>query len=280
MYINILSKILSESLLSLYPIFVKYINIPLNLQIWSRFITYMFISALFINWSFIFKTILSKYGIALSITTIAHVYFSYKGFQILDSGVAYVLFYTYPLMILLLAGEKISFIMIFAIIGVYLLSQEKIESFELKNIFKKSNVQENFKYEGILMIILAALTEAFIYFIVKNIKTNNNWNHIFISYALGALLLSIYFFKDIKDIKITKTLSISMIINLFIGLFGYLLRFYTISKLDTKIYASLSYFGVLMAYIYGLFINKEIINIKKIIGTIMILIPNFYLIFN
>jgi drug/metabolite transporter (DMT)-like permease len=224
------------------------------------------------------KSIFSKYGIALSLTTIAHVYFSYKGFQILDSGIAYVLFYTYPLMILLLAGEKISYIMIFAIIGVYLLSQEKIESFT--QIFKKTNIQENFKYEGVIMVLLAALTEAFIYFIVKNMKTSNNWNHLFISYALGALILSIYFYKDIKSIEITNTLSISMIINLFIGLFGYLLRFYSISHLETKIYASLSYFGIIMAYLYGIFINKDIINLKKIIGTIMILIPNFYLIKN
>jgi drug/metabolite transporter (DMT)-like permease len=111
-------------------------------------------------------------------------------------------------------------------------------------------------------------------------KTSNNWNHLFISYALGALILSMYFYKDIKSIEITNTLSISMIINLFIGLFGYLLRFYSISHLETKIYASLSYFGILMAYLYGIFINKDIINLKKIIGTIMILIPNFYLIKN
>ena len=63
------------------------------------------------------------------------------------------------------------------------------------------------------MILLAAFTEALIYFIVRDIKTNNNWNHLFISYGLGSVLLTFYFFKDIKNIKISNTLSISMMIT-------------------------------------------------------------------
>jgi drug/metabolite transporter (DMT)-like permease len=275
MILQILSKIFSESLLSLYPIFVKYINLSLGLQIWSRLFTYMFISIFFINWKFIFDTILSKSGILLSLITILHVYASYRGFLILESGIAYVLFYLYPLIILLLAGEKIGFIIIFALIGVYLLSQQKIENFK-NDVFKKTTAIENFKYEGVLMMIIAAFTEALIFFIVKNIKTKNNWNHLFISYALGAILLTVYFWKDIVKIKINSNLSISMIINAIIGLFGNLLRFYAISNLSAKIYAPLSYFGILMAFIYGIFINKDVITIQKIIGSLFILIPNFY----
>lgn len=282
MYIQILSKILSESLLSLYPIFVKYINLPIGIQLWSRFFTYVIVSCLFVNWSFIIKNLFSKYGIILSLVTILHVYTSYRGFQLLESGIAYVLFYTYPLMIIFLSGEKINYVIILALIGVILLSQEKMESYknEDNNIFKKKDVIEYFKYEGILMILLSAFTEALIYFIVRDIKTDNNWNHLFISYGLGALLLTFYFFKDIKNIKISKTISVSMIINLILGLFGYLLRYYAISNLNVKLYSSLSYFGILMAYIYGMIINKDIITVKKIIGSLLIIIPNLYLLYN
>ena len=282
MYIQILSKILSESLLSLYPIFVKYINLPIGIQLWSRFFTYVIISCLFVNWSFIIKNLFSKYGIILSLVTILHVYTSYRGFQLLESGIAYVLFYTYPLMIIFLSGEKINYVIILALIGVILLSQEKMESYknEDNNIFKKKDVIEYFKYEGILMILLSAFTEALIYFIVRDIKTDNNWNHLFISYGLGALLLTFYFFKDIKNIKISKTISVSMIINLILGLFGYLLRYYAISNLNVKLYSSLSYFGILMAYVYGMIINKDIITVKKIIGSLLIIIPNLYLLYN
>ena len=289
MYLQIFSKLLSESLLSLYPIFVKYINLPIGIQIWSRFFTYLIVSCLFINGSFIIKNIFSTSGLLLSLVTMLHVYSSYRGFQILESGIAYVLFYTYPLMILLLSGEKIHYVFIFALLGVILLSQEKIENYEDKetrtdkdekngnDIFKKKEVKENFKYEGVLMILLAAFTEALIYFIVRNIKTDNHWNHLFISYGLGALLLSFYFFKDIQNIKISTTINVSMLINLVLGLVGYLTRFYAITNLNVQLYSSLSYFGVLMAFIYGILINKDIITVKKILGSILIILPNIYL---
>ena len=275
MYLEILSKLISESLLSLYPIFVKYINLNFWLQIWSRFFIYVFISGFFINWKFIFNNLFSKYGIALSLITILHVYATYRGFLILESGIAYVIFYLYPLIILLLAGEKIGFIIISSIIGVIILSQEKIDNFQ--NIFSKSKNIENFKYEGIIMMLISAFTEAFIYFIVRNIKTTNNWNHVFISYAFGAIILSIYYWKDIKNIQFKSSLSVSLLINIIIGLCGYLLRFYAMYNLSTNIYAPLSYFGILMAYIYGVIINKDKITIKKLIGSLFILIPNIYI---
>lgn len=71
-----------------------------------------------------------------------------------------------------------------------------------------------------------------------------------------------------------------MVINLILGLFGYLLRYYAISNLNVKLYSSLSYFGILMAYVYGMIINKDIITVKKIIGSLLIIIPNLYLLYN
>ena len=290
MYLQIFSKLLSESLLSVYPIFVKYINLPIGIQLWSRFFTYFIVSGLFINWSFIIKNFFSINGLLLSLTTMLHVYSSYRGFQILESGIAYVLFYTYPLMILLLSGEKIHYVFIFALLGVILLSQEKVEDGEDDkkegeddkkegDVFKKKEVEQNFKYEGIVMILIAAFTEALIYFIVRNVKTNNHWNHLFISYGLGALLLSFYFFKEIQNINISTTINVSMVINLVLGLVGYLTRFYAITNLNVQLYSSLSYFGVFMAFVYGILINKDIITVKKILGSILIIFPNIYLLF-
>ena len=43
---------------------------------------------------------------------------------------------------------------------------------------------------GVVMILLAAITEAMIYFIVRKLKTSNPWNHVFISYLLGAVLFT------------------------------------------------------------------------------------------
>ena len=305
-YLPVFAKILAESLLSLYPIFVKYINISFNLQMWSRFFTYTVISIFFINWKFIMDNILSKNGILLSLISIVHVYSSYRGFELLESGVSYIIFYTYPLLILLFSGIKINtkllISILMAILGVYLLSRtdDKKEDYDNvndvndvsnKSVFVKKDFKENYRYEGIIMIMIAAITEALIYFLVRNLKSDNSWNYVFLSYALGTILMTVYYNKDIRNIieqsskkdeqfknksSSSYVLIISLIINSIIGLFGYLLRFYAIKKLDTKVYSMLSYFGILMAYVYGVIFNKDVITVQKIIGTMLILIPNIY----
>ena len=40
-------KILAESMLSLYPVFVKNIGVALPLQMWTRFVAYVGVAALF-----------------------------------------------------------------------------------------------------------------------------------------------------------------------------------------------------------------------------------------
>lgn len=279
MWLEVASKILSESLLSLYPVFVKNINLPLHLQLWSRFITYIIISGFFVNWGFIAEALFSKKGLLLSLVTILHVYVSYRGFQLLESGVAYALFYTYPLIILLLAKTSLQPIMFLTVIGIILLciptiniqerEKEKKEQKEEKEPFETSSL---FPLEGYLMIGLAAFTEAIIYFIVRSIKTKNSWNHLFLSYFIGTFFFSFLGLKEISNITITSTLSISLFINSIIGLCGYLLRFYSATRLSPAIYAPLSYVGIIIAYVYGFLFNGEQITIQKIIGTFCIIV--------
>jgi hypothetical protein len=104
MFLEILSKLASESLLSLYPIFVKKIGISSSLQLWTRLITYVLISVFFVNWSFIKTSLLTLDSITLGLVNLSHIFFSYEGFRNLDSGVSFAIFNSYPLMILLLAG--------------------------------------------------------------------------------------------------------------------------------------------------------------------------------
>jgi drug/metabolite transporter (DMT)-like permease len=276
MFYEIASKLASESLLSLYPVIVKNINIPFEMKLWSRFFTYVVISIFFINPAYIQTNLVSIDGILLSVVTIAHVYTSYKGFMLLESGVSYTLFYLYPIMILLMSGEPIHPVMILSILGVYLLYSEKENTKEeLKNIKEDNKQTEKDKINGVIMISLAAFTEALIYFIVRRLKTSNNWNHIFLSYFPGSLLLTGLLYKQI--VKSNSLVSLSLGLNGVIGLVGYLLRFFAISRLEPSIYAPLSYFGVIMAYVYGILINGEHITLTKVIGSLCIIIPNLFL---
>jgi inner membrane transporter RhtA len=269
MLYEILGKLVSESLLSLYPIFVKNIDLPLSLQTWSRCFSYAIISSFFIDYPFVINTLFTSSGILLSLVTVIHIYVSYKGFTLLESGVAYSIFYLYPIIILLMANHKLPPIIFLALFGVFLLvSNAKFNIMDIAN-----------SPEGFIMMLLAAFTEANIYFLVRKIKTTNSWNHVFISYFFGAILLSVYFAKNIMEMKITGRLSMSLGINLIIGLFGYLLRFFAMSRLDTILYAALSYFGVIMAFVYGILINGETFDFKKIIGSLLIICSNLYLLY-
>lgn len=297
MFSAIVSKLVGESLLSFYSIFVKKINVALILQIWSRFFMYVAISAFFVDWGFIYKSITSTYGVLLSVTTILHVYFSYRSFQLLDSGVATTIYYMYPIIILLLYGKSLSPILLIPLFGVYLIANDFTSSKDtVKEPYKNNtdnsdnsdkpddsiikndtNVKEHFWNEGIIAALIAALTEAIIFYFVKNIKTLNNWNHIFLSYFIGASVLTPYLWKNIINIQLYSGLSLSLVVNAFIGLFGYYLRFYAISRLDTYIYAVLSYFGIVMSYVYGVVLNNDKITVQKIIGTLCIVLTNLYM---
>ena len=289
MITEILSKITSESLLSLYPTIVKNIDIPFDMKLWTRFVPYSLISLLFIDFKFVKENLFSKAGLLLSFITMIHIYTSYKGFEGLESGVAYTIFYTYPVMILLIAGEKITPVMLIPLIGVGLLvyesntenmeSKDKVENLEEKVEEKdeKTTENDNLLMFSVFMVFLAALTEALLYFVVRDLKTNNNWNHLFISYFFGAILLSGSLLTKLKQVSVNGLLTTSFALNILIGLFGYLLRFYATTRLEPSVYAPLSYIGIIMSHIYGLYFNGDIMTWKKMLGTILIIIPNVYM---
>jgi drug/metabolite transporter (DMT)-like permease len=274
MLLEILSKLTSESLLSLYPIFVKKIGISNSLQLWTRLITYVDVSAFFVNWGFIGSSLLSLDSITLGLVNLSHIYFSYEGFRHLDSGVSFAIFNSYPLMILLLAGViwHNSYFLILAGLALFIYGNY---------MEKKENNGVDFNY-GLGMILLAALTEAFIYFLVRRVKTTNHWNHVFISYFLGAVIMSAYVVYENYTGGINEPVSdkgrvgLSILINGVIGSVGYFLRFYSSYRLDASIYAPLSYFGVVMSYVYGILFDNEKLGWEKVLGTGCILASNYF----
>ena len=283
MLVEIVSKLASESLLSLYPIFVKKIGISSSLQLWTRLITYVLISIFFVNWSFIKSSLFTLDSITLGLINLSHVFFSYEGFRNLDSGVSFAIFNSYPLMILLLAGTMWhnSYLLVLLGLALFIYGNYTEKEEETKKKEESKESKENFNY-GLIMILLAALTEALIYFLVRRIKTTNNWNHVFISYFLGAVLMtaySIYNYADISSGLETADkgrVGLAVIINGIIGTIGYFLRFFASYRLEPEVYSPLSYFGVVMSYVYGIAFDNETLNWKKMLGTVSILASNYF----
>jgi drug/metabolite transporter (DMT)-like permease len=248
-----LGKILSEGLLSLYPVFVKNIGAPLPLQMWTRFAAYVAIAACFVNYDFIKKHLFSFWGLALAAVTLVHIYTSYQGFLMLESGTAFTLFYTYPVLILLIARKLSPLLFGLACVGIGLLS--------LGN-----------PLVGLAMVAGAALTEAFIYFIILKLPSKNSWNHLFLSYFAGAILLTALFPPSALTYQTTAALGI----NAVIGMFGYLLRFYAVTRLPVFWYALLSNIGVVCSYVYGYIFNGEVVGVRQIVGTLIVLIACWF----
>ena len=263
----IFSKLLSESLLSLYPVFIKKLKLDIDLQLSIRLIIYLLISLFFCNKNFIKKYIFKYNTLLLGLINLIHIYSSYKGFELLESGLSYTLFYTYPIFILLFSGTPLHFSIFISLIGVYILT---------KNEFK-----EDISKKGLFMILIASITEALIYFYIRKINTKNNWNHLFLTYFYGTLIIILYyvFKKNIKidkdkDIIKNKKILLSLVINSIIGSLGYYLRFYATTRLNTFVYAILSYFGILMSFIYGILFNNEKLTLNKFIGSLLIFISS------
>lgn len=272
----IYSKLLSESLLSLYPSIVKKIDLSIFIQMITRLITYVLISLFFINYSFITNNLFKQESIILSLINFVHIYTSYEAFKNLDSGISFSIFNIYPLLILLFSGVMWDSVYIFSICGLLLFIYENYSS--NKDI---NNPKVNFSY-GIFMILISAITEAIIYFLIKKIPTDNSWNHLFISYFWAVIIIIIYGFFDYSKIVILNNIKfnwflviVSLLLNAIIGTIGYYLRFFSIYRSDPQTYSLLSFFGVIMAYLYGIFLNNEKINIIKIIATFLIIWSNY-----
>jgi drug/metabolite transporter (DMT)-like permease len=288
-----ISMLVSESLLSLYPIFVKKIGLTLVHQVWARLVAYVGISAIFVNWSFIGSSLFTADAVILAAINLSHIFFSYEGFRNLDSGVSFAIFNTYPLMILLIAGVMWNNVYLLVLLGLalFVLSESKgsegtkersttdKEQNSLKEKTKEGSKEKTDSTYGIAMVLLAALTEALIYFMVRRIKTNNHWNHVFLSYFVGFVAFSAYLLVKGTDLSLSGTtlprLGLAVGLNGFIGAGAYFLRFFAASNLTASIFAPLAYFGMVMSYVYGIVFNQETLSWEKVGGTLCILAANY-----
>lgn len=277
----ILSMLTAESLLSMYPIFVKKIGLSLIHQVWTRLLAYVAISAIFVDWAFIRSSFFSTDALILAVINLSHIFFSYEGFRNLDSGVSFAIFNTYPLMILLIAGVLWNNVYLLVLAGLALFvlgetSDQKAKDQEANAQEAKDPKNPDFIY-GIIMVLFAALTEALIYFMVRRIKTGNHWNHVFLSYMVGLVAITAYMVYSNNDFgkTVAPRMSLAVGLNGFIGAVAYFLRFFAASNLEASVFAPLAYFGMVMSYVYGIVFNQETLSWEKVGGTLCILAANY-----
>ena len=269
-----LAVLYSELVLSLYPILIKSVHTNIFTQILARFIVFPALALAFgsaYDFSAVWGNPYEAFiGILHNLLNLGHVAASYVSFKNLSVGSAISLFYLYPIFNIIagaaLFGESLSFTSVLliaaAFIGVYLIATSHNEENKTKEQTKEHNY-------GVIMGVLAAITETMIFIFIRSNKDAQvspyyTVNHL---YPAGlALLAAAAIFKpgivDTSKISWTKLLAF----NGLLGFTGYIARFYAIPKIPTIVFSLLSFFGVSFGYLWGVLFMGDKPTVRALMG--------------
>jgi drug/metabolite transporter (DMT)-like permease len=281
--------LLSEIVLSSYPLLIKLVNASVTFQTGLRMMSYT-ILALFAGWLIgvdLKPTVLfSGETAATGFLNLVHVIASYTAFDQLAGGNAMALFYTYPVWNILgsaaVFGEKLQLGSLpwigLALIGAVLLAKP---------------TTSNWTLIGIAAALTAALTETGIYLWFKShgdsvdeggsssasaqpfTKMAQMYGSSGVLWAIGvAMMLGLgYMSKSVFNISGAGLASI-LTYNSIVGFLGYALRFYLIPQVSTVTFSALSFFGVIAAYGFSWMFTGEVPTITQGLGAAAIVIAN------
>jgi drug/metabolite transporter (DMT)-like permease len=264
------SVVISEVLLSLYPILVKVVPTNFDTGLLARFGVFTVASLIFYSGQPIHLGKVFLYGLV----TLFHVVTSYTAFSNLSAGTSMSLFYTFPIMNIiagiLFLGETISFRAIFFVLlgfaGTLLLSQE-IPNEEVKGE-KPIEVPQNL---AIWAGLLAAFSETLMFLVIRDTKTTNPIDSMLQLYPGAFILFGLYVLFGQRTIDTNPVNLVKLgLFNLIIGFGGYTLRAYSINKVSTVVFSLLSFVGVLSSYAFGKLFVGETSSWKTYLGAMLI----------
>lgn len=266
--IFIVLVIVSQLLSGVYSWLVKTVPTTLSTQLLVRMLT--FTGATFSMAFFSGKVFNPSLSHLLSMGSLnaVHILSSYYAYSQLPSTVSIPLFYIYPLINIFLSSVflKIPFQintlpwLLCSFIGTILI------------IFQKGVM--SFSPSGIASILLAAFTESLIYIVYKSKFEPNEFQGIFHLYCGG--LIAVLIARGINliepfDFKVAVWEKLTLF-NTLVGFISLSLVAYSIPFIPPELFASLAFFGVISAYIFGKIGKEENPSIPTMIGTVMILI--------
>jgi len=274
-----LAVLYSEFVLSLYPILIKSVNTNIFTQILARFIVFPSLALAFGS-TYDFKSIWgSPYEAFVSIMNnllnLGHIASSYTAFKTLPVGTAIALFYLYPIFNVLSAavlfGESLSplslLLICVAFVGTYLIATATSDKTTNEKTEDKPVDPSKYKY-GVIMGILAAITETMIFIFVRSntdaeASPYYTVNHLYPA-GLAMLLMYSIFHTDVVDTNKLNWMKL-LGFNAILGFTGYIARFYAIPKIPAIIFSLLSFFGVTFGTIWGVLYGEKV-TMKSLIG--------------
>jgi drug/metabolite transporter (DMT)-like permease len=268
-----LSVLYSELVLSLYPVLIKSVQTNTFTQVLGRFLVFPALAFAFgstndfrLIWGNPYEAFV---GILNSVFNLLHIGVSYLSFKELPIGTAISLFYLYPIFNVLAGtlffGESISFFSILFVLlafyGVYLITTS----------YKDKDKKKSEKYQfGVLMGILAAITETLIFVFIRSNKDAQaspfyTVNHLYPAGLAGLLAYAISR-PTLVDTNTSHWLKI-LGFNALLGFTGYVARFYAIPRIPTIVFSLLSFIGVFFGYMWGILFTKDEITTRALMGS-------------
>jgi drug/metabolite transporter (DMT)-like permease len=270
-----LSVLFSEGILSLYPILIKTVPTNLTTQWFARFLTFPLLA-------FLLEPSTPDFHLTTffaGLLNIIHIGSSYLSFYWLPAGIALSLFYLYPLFNVLAGviffGDSISpisiILLLVAFTGVYFISKDYPKS--------TSSKESNYGW-GIVMGLIAALTETLIFVFVKWNKMESASSPFYAVkqlYPLGLLVLLVYLGLNPSKLDTNpKHLATLFGFNSLVGFIGYCVRFFAIPKLPTLVFSLLSFVGVIFGYLWGHLFTTDRPSSTSLLGSALIVIAVFF----
>ena len=273
----------SEVLLSAYPLLIKRIDMSVVFQTGLRLFVFTVLAAL-IGTVPSLDVLASTETVLMGGTYLLHIFSSYTAFSLLSAGNAMALFYTYPLWNILgtalLLGEQLDFTTLpwigVALAGAIALAQP---------------TAKNWSLGGVIMALTAALTETAVYLWFKTHSEKETqdptpWTKMVQMFGGGGLLWALAAATATVAGLTTAHMFRSSLsglaailgFNALVGFGGYALRLYMIPKVSTVLFSSLSFFGIVSAYLYGWIGVNEWPNGVQMAGAAAIILANLVLV--
>ena len=264
----------SEVVLSAYPILIKKVPASLTAQTTLRMITFAILAAIttVITGNPLLQGSTVSNVLGPGLLNLLHVGSSYSAFEALPAGNAMALFYTYPVWNILGAaatfGEQIDLSTLpwigAALIGAFLIAEP---------------TRSNWNAYGVIAALLAAITETGIYLWFRKEPEISSWTTMARMYGGSVLLLLPLFLLGVLawGSQGSGALQSMVLFNVFIGFVGYAMRFYTIPHISTVTFSSISFFGIIAAYLLGWVFVGEIPHFQQGIGAALIILANLFL---
>lgn len=273
--------IVSEVLLSAYPLLIKLVDTTVFFQTGLRMMLYTvlaFLAAKGTGTSLGGLELFTAETVGSGLLNLVHVLSSYAAFSSLSAGNAMALFYTYPIWNLvgswILHGEKIAMEAVpwlgLAIAGTIALVQPTATNWTLL---------------GVAAALTAALTETGIYLWFKGDgkqpdtapwpKMVQMYGSSSLAWITAAVVLGIVGYLGLNTYSVSSGgLAAILLFNTLVGFVGYALRFYMIPKVSTIVFSSLSFVGVVSAYLFGWVGAGEVPTLLQMGGAAAIIVAN------